>query len=82
MDYGEVVPDSWAVINDQDVVTRGGKFGIYKRCGHRVLINARGDMLVRHFLGIPASGCRHGHKGMEQKHMGRRASGQRVQAEG
>jgi len=28
-------------------VTRGAKFGIYKRCGHRVLINKKGDMLVR-----------------------------------
>lgn len=42
-----MVPDTWSVINDQDAVTRAAKFGIFKRPGHRVLINSRGDMLVR-----------------------------------
>eukprot|EP00208_Stichococcus_sp_RCC1054_P005346 CAMPEP_0206142186 /NCGR_PEP_ID=MMETSP1473-20131121/15880_1 /ASSEMBLY_ACC=CAM_ASM_001109 /TAXON_ID=1461547 /ORGANISM="Stichococcus sp, Strain RCC1054" /LENGTH=1445 /DNA_ID=CAMNT_0053537075 /DNA_START=238 /DNA_END=4575 /DNA_ORIENTATION=- len=46
-DYNQVVPDTWSVINDQDAVTRAAKFGIFKRPGHRVLINSRGDMLVR-----------------------------------
>ena len=33
---------------DQDVVARGGKFWVlYKRGGHRVLINKRGDLVVR-----------------------------------
>ncbi|GAB4817725.1 hypothetical protein N2152v2_004771 [Parachlorella kessleri] len=46
--YNEALPDTWHVINNDDVVTRGGKFLIlYKRAGHRVLINRRGDMVVR-----------------------------------
>eukprot|EP00892_Ulva_mutabilis_P004928 jgi/Ulvmu1/2807/UM142_0005.1 len=44
----ELVPDTWHVINDQDVVTRGMKLlGVYKRAGHRVIINRRGDLIVR-----------------------------------
>ena len=32
----------------QDAVTRGGKFWkLYKRPGHRVIVNADGDMIVR-----------------------------------
>jgi hypothetical protein len=32
----------------QDVVTRGGKFwAMYKRPGHRVIINADGNLIVR-----------------------------------
>lgn len=47
-DYDATVPDSWAIINDQDVVTRGAKLvRIYKRCGHRVFIDKRGFLLVR-----------------------------------
>ncbi|KIY96518.1 hypothetical protein MNEG_11444 [Monoraphidium neglectum] len=39
-DYGRTVPDTWHVINDQDVVPRGGKFlTLYKRNGHRVIVN-------------------------------------------
>lgn len=42
------VRDSWHVINQDDAVTRAGKFwALYKRAGHRVLINSRGDMVVR-----------------------------------
>lgn len=40
------MPDTFHVINGQDVVTRGGKFGVYKRCGARVLLLPRGDLLV------------------------------------
>ncbi|KAL3142108.1 hypothetical protein ABBQ32_004726 [Trebouxia sp. C0010 RCD-2024] len=47
-EYNALVPDSWAVINDQDVVTRGGKMiMLYSRPGQRVLVNSRGDMIVR-----------------------------------
>ncbi|BDA50387.1 probable lipase at C-terminar half [Coccomyxa sp. Obi] len=47
-DYGKTVPDSWSIVNDQDAVARNAKFWLlYKRPGQRVLINDRGDMLVR-----------------------------------
>ncbi|DBA98954.1 TPA: hypothetical protein ACH3X1_014695 [Trebouxia sp. C0004] len=47
-EYNALVPESWAVINDQDVVTRGGKMVfLYSRPGQRVLVNSRGDMIVR-----------------------------------
>ncbi|CAL8470482.1 g10024 [Coccomyxa elongata] len=47
-DYQRVVPDTWSIINDQDAVARNAKFWVlYKRPGQRVLINVRGDMLVR-----------------------------------
>ncbi|GAB4817729.1 hypothetical protein N2152v2_004775 [Parachlorella kessleri] len=46
--YNASLPDTWHVINNDDVVTRGGKFFVlYKRAGQRVLINRRGDMVVR-----------------------------------
>lgn len=32
---------------DQDIVARGAKFWLYKRGGHRVLINRMGDLIVR-----------------------------------
>ena len=33
---------------DQDIVARGGKmFFLYKRAGHRVLINKLGDLIIR-----------------------------------
>lgn len=36
------------MIDDQDVVARGGKFFfVYKRPGHRVLFNSYGDLIVR-----------------------------------
>jgi pimeloyl-ACP methyl ester carboxylesterase len=44
----QVCPDHWAVVNQHDVVTHGGRLcGIYKHVGKRVLINPRGDMIVR-----------------------------------
>ena len=47
-DYNEVVPDTWSIINDQDLVARQAKFFTwYKRPGQRVLINTNGDLLVR-----------------------------------
>lgn len=42
-----VCPDSWSIINDQDIVARQAKFLTFKRSGERVLINAHGDMVVR-----------------------------------
>ena len=36
------------LLHPQDAVTRGGKFWkLYKRPGHRVIINADGDLIVR-----------------------------------
>eukprot|EP00892_Ulva_mutabilis_P005824 jgi/Ulvmu1/3613/UM017_0025.1 len=47
-EFQEVVPDTWHVINDQDVVTRTMKmFGLYKRAGQRAIINRHGDLIVR-----------------------------------
>eukprot|EP00892_Ulva_mutabilis_P005823 jgi/Ulvmu1/3612/UM017_0024.1 len=44
----EMVPDTWHIINDQDLVTRILKlFGLYKRAGQRVIVNRRGDLIVR-----------------------------------
>ncbi|KAI3433461.1 hypothetical protein D9Q98_003274 [Chlorella vulgaris] len=46
--YTQTVPDTWQIINNEDVVVRGGKFvALYKRGGHRVLINKLGDLVVR-----------------------------------
>ena len=39
--------ESWSLINDQDAVARGSKFfGLFKRPGDRVLMNAEGELLV------------------------------------
>ena len=39
--------ESWSLINDQDAIARGGKFfGLFKRPGERVLMNAKGELLV------------------------------------
>ncbi|KAK9814642.1 hypothetical protein WJX72_009144 [[Myrmecia] bisecta] len=47
-DYNSVVPHTWHIINDQDLVTRKGKvFIMYKRPGQRVLISRLGDLIVR-----------------------------------
>ncbi|KAK9814286.1 hypothetical protein WJX72_003434 [[Myrmecia] bisecta] len=47
-DYNKIVPHTWHVINDQDLVTRKGKvFIMYKRPGQRVLISRLGDLIVR-----------------------------------
>ncbi|KAL4431078.1 hypothetical protein ABPG75_006334 [Micractinium tetrahymenae] len=46
--YDRTVPDTWCLINNEDVVTKAGKFWfLYARCGHRVLLNRLGDVLVR-----------------------------------
>ena len=42
------MPDTWHVINAGDAVPRGGKFLVlYKRNGHRALVNARGARVLR-----------------------------------
>ena len=39
---------SWDLINDQDLISRHGKWlTLYKRPGKRVIINAHGDLIVR-----------------------------------
>lgn len=46
--YDATVPDTWQIINSGDPFPQAGKFWfLYKHVGHRVLINRRGDMLVR-----------------------------------
>ena len=43
-----MVPDTWNVINDHDLVVRMGKMMcLYKRNGHRVIIDSRGSMTVQ-----------------------------------
>ena len=47
-DYQALVRDSWHVVEERDPVPRAGKFwGLFKRPGHRVLINRRGELVVR-----------------------------------
>ncbi|KAK9817845.1 hypothetical protein WJX72_003000 [[Myrmecia] bisecta] len=47
-EFEAAVPNMWHIINDQDLVTRTGRlWGMYKRAGQRVIINARGDLIVR-----------------------------------
>jgi hypothetical protein len=47
-EYETKVPDTWHLINDQDVITSTMKFGgMYKRAGQRVIVNAHGDLIVR-----------------------------------
>jgi len=47
-DYNRHVPNTWHVINDQDTVSVAGKFvRMYRRTGHRVIVNERGDLIVR-----------------------------------
>jgi hypothetical protein len=42
------VPNTWHVINDQDVVAKSMKFGcLYKRCGQRVVVSRTGRLAVR-----------------------------------
>ncbi|KAK9823879.1 hypothetical protein WJX72_006141 [[Myrmecia] bisecta] len=45
--YDKVVPNTWHIINEQDAVAHKGKCMMYKRAGPRVLINPRGDLIVR-----------------------------------
>jgi hypothetical protein len=42
------VPDTWHVVNSQDVIVHGMKlWGWYKRNGCRVIVNEYGDLIVR-----------------------------------
>ena len=50
-EYQTVVPDTWHVVNNQDVVVHAMKvFGWYKRNGERVILNGRGGLVVRPML--------------------------------
>lgn len=44
-EFLDTVPDTWSLINDQDPVPRLPAHA--KRTGHRVVINERGDIIVR-----------------------------------
>eukprot|EP01025_Chloroclados_australasicus_P036388 TRINITY_DN3709_c0_g3_i1.p1 TRINITY_DN3709_c0_g3~~TRINITY_DN3709_c0_g3_i1.p1 ORF type:complete len:845 (-),score=70.90 TRINITY_DN3709_c0_g3_i1:314-2827(-) len=47
-EYEKTVSDTWNLINNQDMITRVGKFIYsYKHAGCKVLINSNGDMVVR-----------------------------------
>lgn len=47
-EYGELVPDSWSVINGQDLVAKSAKFLVlFKRPGNVVIVNPQGDLIVR-----------------------------------
>ena len=46
--YEEAVPETWHIINNDDLVTQAGKFvNLYKRGGPRVLVNRLGALVVR-----------------------------------
>ncbi|KAK9807002.1 hypothetical protein WJX72_010328 [[Myrmecia] bisecta] len=46
--HRQLVPDTWNIINDADIITTWGKFwGTYKRCGERCLISAAGHLIVQ-----------------------------------
>ncbi|PSC73217.1 DEAD-box ATP-dependent RNA helicase 50 isoform A [Micractinium conductrix] len=47
-EYNTAIPDTWCLINKDDVVTTAGKlFFMYSRTGHKVLLNKLGDIIVR-----------------------------------
>jgi hypothetical protein len=44
----DLVPATWHLINDQDVVTKWGKLlGLYKRNGNRVIVSSSGKFIVQ-----------------------------------
>lgn len=46
--YNRLVPDTFSVINDQDIIVHSGKFvSYYKRPAWRVILHPAGDMVVR-----------------------------------
>jgi len=47
-EYNFKITETWQLINSDDVITRAGKFFfLFKHVGHRVLLNRRGDLVVR-----------------------------------
>ena len=47
-EYEALIPDTWHVVNDADIIPRVGKFlRMYKRPGQRVIIDRRGSLVVR-----------------------------------
>ncbi len=45
-EYNALLPNTWAVVNDQDPIARIPK-GAFRRSGRRVVLNALGDAAVR-----------------------------------
>ena len=45
-EYNQLIPNHWAVIKGQDAIAAIPK-GLYKRVGHRVLLNDAGEIIVR-----------------------------------
>ncbi|KAK9807992.1 hypothetical protein WJX73_000666 [Symbiochloris irregularis] len=47
-EYEAHVPDTWHIMHEADPVPHAGKFfGLFKRAGQRVIINALGELLVQ-----------------------------------
>ena len=47
-DYEELVPETWHVVHDADLIPRVGKFlRLYKRPGARVIVDRKGSIVVR-----------------------------------
>ena len=47
-EYENLVPETWHVVNDADIIPRVGKFvRLYKRPGARVIIDRKGSIVVR-----------------------------------
>ena len=47
-EYEDLVPETWHVVNDADVIPRVGKFvRLYKRPGARVIVDRKGSIVVR-----------------------------------
>ncbi|GMH44780.1 hypothetical protein BSKO_12732 [Bryopsis sp. KO-2023] len=57
--YNSVVPDTWQIINDHDIVPRLAKFMIFfKHVGRKVIINSGGDMIICPlFMEVSLSTC-------------------------
>lgn len=47
-EYEDLVPETWHVVNDADMIPRFGKFvRLYKRPGARVIVDRKGSIVVR-----------------------------------
>ena len=47
-EYEQLIPETWHIVHDADVVPRVGKFfRMYKRPGARVIIDRKGSIVVR-----------------------------------
>ncbi|GMH45328.1 hypothetical protein BSKO_13285 [Bryopsis sp. KO-2023] len=50
-EYDQLVPNTWQIINDEDLIPRMPKFWVlFKHVGSKVIINQCGDMIVKPYL--------------------------------